>query len=105
MLGNCATGKLRMVRVPTITRTIETTMATMGRLMKNFDIGLLPLVFPVVGLGIDGRSLPRFLHALDDDAIAGLESVVNHPSITDAVADLHGSDVHFVVSIYGGDLI
>ena len=40
MLGNWATGKLRMVSEPTSTMTMEITMATMGRLMKNFDIGL-----------------------------------------------------------------
>src|SRR5208282_3525683 len=38
MLGNCATGKLRTVSEPTNTMTIEITMATMGRLMKNFDM-------------------------------------------------------------------
>src|SRR5271156_188511 len=38
MLGNCATGKLRTVSEPTNTMTMEITMATMGRLMKNFDM-------------------------------------------------------------------
>src|ERR1700722_5675640 len=43
MLGNCATGKLRTVREPTNTMTMEITMATMGRLMKNFDMDRLSL--------------------------------------------------------------
>ena len=38
MFGNCATGRLRMVIPPTITSKIETTIATIGRLMKNFDM-------------------------------------------------------------------
>src|ERR1700733_8732011 len=38
MLGNCAAGKLRTVSEPTSTMTMEITMATMGRLMKNFDM-------------------------------------------------------------------
>src|SRR5690349_25125155 len=38
MLGNCATGRVRIVMAPTITIRIATTIATIGRLMKNFDI-------------------------------------------------------------------
>src|ERR1700733_520482 len=44
MFGNCATGKLRTVSEPTNTMTMEITMATMERLMKNFDIDHLSLV-------------------------------------------------------------
>src|SRR5262249_36108579 len=39
ILGNCALGRLRMATAPTMTMTIEITMATMGRSMKNFDMG------------------------------------------------------------------
>ncbi len=39
MAGNCATGSLRMVIAPTSTIRIAITIATMGRLMKNFDMG------------------------------------------------------------------
>src|ERR1700693_371277 len=38
MFGNCATGKLMIVIVPRITITIEITIATIGRLMKNLDM-------------------------------------------------------------------
>jgi hypothetical protein len=41
MLGNCAIGKVRMVSVPTSTKMMEITIATMGRFMKNFDIGFI----------------------------------------------------------------
>ena len=42
MLGNCATGRLAMVTAPTITMRMAMTIATMGRLMKNFDIVQFP---------------------------------------------------------------
>jgi hypothetical protein len=38
MFGNCATGKVAIVTAPTITISIAITMATIGRLMKNFDM-------------------------------------------------------------------
>src|SRR5438552_15804221 len=38
--GNCATGNPTRVTRPTMTMMMEITMATMGRLMKNFDMGL-----------------------------------------------------------------
>ena len=43
MSGNCAMGRLVMVTAPRITRRIEITMATIGRLMKNFDIQITVL--------------------------------------------------------------
>ena len=42
MLGYCATGRLRKETTPTITMTMEITMATIGRLMKNLDMEGLP---------------------------------------------------------------
>ena len=38
MLGNWAMGRPTIVTAPTITVTIAITIATIGRLMKNFDI-------------------------------------------------------------------
>src|ERR1700739_3397746 len=35
MFGNCAVGRLNMATMPTMTITIEITMDTMGRFMKN----------------------------------------------------------------------
>src|SRR5882762_385158 len=46
MLGNWATDRLNMLIAPTITMTMEITMATMGRLMKNFDIEFTFPSFP-----------------------------------------------------------
>jgi len=38
MFGNCATGSVAMVTTPTITIRMAITIATMGRLMKKFDM-------------------------------------------------------------------
>jgi hypothetical protein len=37
MFGNCATGKVTVITTPTITVRMAMTIATMGRLIKNFD--------------------------------------------------------------------
>jgi len=42
IFGNCATGRLAIVTAPTITIRIAITIATIGRLMKNFDIAQFP---------------------------------------------------------------
>src|SRR5580700_11632650 len=104
MLGNCATGKLRMVRVPTSTSTMEITMATMGRLIKNFDIGL-PSLARSERLGVDQHAWTHFLHALGDHAVARLESVVDNPVAAHKVADFNRADDYFVLIVHGRDLI
>jgi hypothetical protein len=38
MLGNCAMGRLKIVMAPISTMRMEITIATIGRLMKNFDM-------------------------------------------------------------------
>src|SRR5271167_2155288 len=105
MLGNCATGKLRMVRVPTSTRTIEITMATMGRLIKNFDIGLPSRWFHGKWPGVHLHARTHLLHPLGDHPFARLESFRNNPLVADAVADLDRPDAHFVLFVHCCDLI
>ncbi len=39
MLGNCAMGRPDIATSPMMTIRMEITIATIGRLMKNFDIG------------------------------------------------------------------
>src|SRR5579862_2201121 len=99
MLGNCATGKVRMVSVPTSTRTIEITMATMGRLIKNFDIGLPPRSFHGKRLGVHLHSRTHLLHTFGNHPLARLHSVRNDPLRADTVANLDGSNAHFVLVI------
>src|SRR6266852_3130680 len=67
--GNCDTGRLTIVIAPTITVRIEITMATIGRLMKNFDIAsLLPsqtrleLLLPEHHLAPSVVPPPRHVH-------------------------------------------
>src|SRR5260370_31999608 len=105
MLGNCATGKLRIVMVPTITMTMEITMATMGRLIKNFDIALPSLTLQGKRLGVHLRARTRLLHALGNHTFALLEPFRNNPLRTDTVADGDRSNAHFVVGTYNGNLI
>src|SRR5580704_7274593 len=105
MLGNCATGRLSIVMVPTITITMEITMATMGRLMKNFDIGLPSLRLCSKRLGVDLHAPAHLQPTLDDDTVAVLQPVRNNPLGADAVADFDGSDADFILVIHHSDVI
>src|SRR5271170_8053073 len=105
MRGNCATGKVRIVSVPTSTRTIEITMATMGRLIKNFDIELPARSSRRKWFGIHLHARTHLLDSLGNHPLAWLQSVRNNPLAADTVADFDGSDAHFVVAIHGSDLI
>src|SRR6266571_8589264 len=105
MLGNCATGRLRIVMVPTITMTIEITIATMGRLIKNFDIGLPSLAFRGKRLGVHLHARTHLLHTFGNHPIASLQPVRNNPIGTDAVADLNCADAYSVLAVDRCDLI
>src|SRR5580658_6248377 len=98
MLGNCATGKLNTVSAPTNTMTIEITMATMGRLMKNFDMGhpslsirrsLIPgcLVLGYEWFGIHAHTRAHPLHSFNHDSVSGVEPVRDDPSVVNPIAD------------------
>src|SRR5260370_7689763 len=96
MLGNCATGKLRIVMVPTITMTMEITMATMGRLIKNFDIALPSLTLQGKRLGVHLRARTRLLHALGNHTFALLEPFPNNPLHTTTFSNLHLPIPHLI---------
>jgi len=55
-VGELAMGRLNILIAPTITITMEITMATMGRLIKNFGHWITSLAF-------DGKRLGGDLHA------------------------------------------
>src|SRR2546425_12621678 len=105
MLGNCATGNARMVREPTSTRTMEITMATMGRLIKNFDIGLPSLGFRGKWFGVNQHSRAHLLHALDNHAFALLQAFGDNPLIADAVPHLDRANAYFAFAVHHRDLI
>src|ERR1700677_1717536 len=105
MLGNCATGKVSMVRPPTSTMTIEITMATMGRLIKNLDMELPSRSVPGKWPGVHLQSRTHLLHALGDHSFARLESLRNDPLVADTIADFDGLDGDLVVVVHRRDLI
>src|SRR5580698_8357223 len=105
MLGNCATGSVSMVSAPTSTVTMEITMATIGRLIKNFDMELPSRSARGKWPGIHLLSGAHLLHALGDHALARPESLRNHPLVADTVADGDGPDVDLVVVSNGRDLV
>src|SRR5580700_3886007 len=105
MLGNCATGRLSMVIAPTSTMRIAITIATMGRLMKNFDMGLPVLCLRDKRLGVHMSALAYFLNAFGDDSFARFQSVRHNPLRPNAVADLDRSYAHLILVVDNGYLI
>src|SRR5712692_9460959 len=108
MLGNSATGRLAIVTEPTITMRMAITIATMGRLMKNFDIELPFLRFGSrgrKGLRVYLRPWLNFLHALSDNAFTRLQPFIDNPHGTRAVTDLDGSNAYLVLAVHDRHLI
>src|SRR5215469_12131339 len=105
MLGNCATGRARMVSEPTSTNKIEMTMATMGRLMKNFDMALLSLRHRSVRFGIYGGAGTHFLNAFGNDFVSGFQSIRYDPVAADAVGNCDRADDDFVVRAHHANLV
>src|SRR4051794_283439 len=99
--GYCATGSRAKATRPRITNTIERTEAKIGRSMKKreMDMGLfgglfgfrraISLRFDVFLLRRHFGALPRRHQTIDDHAIAGLDSVLDHAQIADKLAEGH----------------
>src|SRR4029453_1825429 len=107
---------------PISTMRMEMTMATIGRLMKNLAMGrprLLPRAtgggrgalrrgscgrgggpahgrggLRVRGHGLDLLPSLHLVESLDNDPLAGLESLGNDPEGADAVPDLNLANIH-----------
>src|SRR5882724_4861597 len=113
IFGNWATGRAVIVTAPTITVRIAMTMATMGRLMKNFDISLSPCLtrrapLPIhiqVRLWVHYLALNCLLYALDDNALAGLQAFPDHPHRAESITDIYCLDADLVRAVQNGDLI
>src|SRR5215469_9505149 len=106
MLGNWDTGRVAIVTAPTITRRIEITMATMGRLMKNRDNSLTS------GRGFFHEWFRIHLHAghdlldtLSNYTLARFQSVGDYPHRADTFTDLDCINAHFVVVVYSSHLV
>src|ERR1700733_3420272 len=115
MFGNCAIGRVAMVTAPTMTMRIAMTIATMGRLMKNFDMAfdsftvgnqsrlLLDIAFE--WLGSNRHSRLEILLAFDNHAVARLQSAIDDPHCGRALSPLHGTHADAVVLIDNCDEI
>src|SRR5580704_3542846 len=108
MFGNWATGKLMIVIVPRTTMTIEITMATMGRLMKNLDMLLASLRRRAVWhvrLRVYLRAGTDLLDSFGHHALSWLQSIGNDPLGAHAVAHLDCPYADLVLAIHNRHLI
>jgi len=84
---------------------MEITMATMGRLMKNFDMGLPILCLRAKRLGVYSRARAYFLNAFGDDSFAGIQPFRNNPLGANTVANRDCSNADLIVATYNGNLV
>src|ERR1700690_2251969 len=105
MLGNWAIGRLRTVSEPTSTRTMEITIATIGQLMKNFDMTSPAHRFRGEWFRIDPAPGAHFLPPFDDNALTWIKPTCNHPAPIHLWPDCHRPNVHLVVGVKDCHLI
>src|SRR5579871_2726489 len=108
MLGNCCVGSSRMATAPAMVIRMAMTMATIGRLMKNFDMSVAPGCplrcrgSPWPGNYRNASGLHQFrrgrrehlhlLDALDHDALARFHTLGHNPVRPDALPHLHRTE-------------
>src|SRR5690349_20775000 len=109
MLGNCAVGRLSIATMPTMTITIEITMDTMGRFMKNlYTMWALRCVargvriFRCRGLwlkrsGANLHSLADLLCPFRHDSVARLQAFVDNPHGVNFRPHFDRTNTHLVV--------
>src|SRR5260370_35417247 len=88
-----------MVIPPTITMRMEITIATIGRLMKNFDMELFPLRPGYKGLGVHSHPRTHLLDSLSDHTDTWFQALRHHPLAAYAVADFAWPTTHFVLAL------
>src|SRR5580704_9312698 len=96
MLGNWATGSAAIATAPMITVRIEITTATIGRLMKNLDIGSIAFRHGSL-FDFHRRTVLNFLQSLYDHKLARVDAAFNDPHWSDTVPELHGPNAHLVL--------
>ena len=69
-----------------------------GTIDEKFRHGLVRSRGCSKRLGIDGCSVPHFLHTFHDDHLAGFNAAVDDPFRADPLADFDDADVDFVVA-------
>src|SRR5689334_11726635 len=109
MFGNCAVGRPTIATMPTITMTIEITMETIGRFMKNLYTILLSGFAAcrvwdfhrggarLKGRGADFHALAHLLHSLGHDTVAGFQAFVDNPHSVNLRPDLNRANTHLVI--------
>src|SRR5690242_1304182 len=97
MSGNCAIGDPSMATTPTITMRMAITIATMGRLIKNFDM--------LGALRINCHSISDFGNSFGHDAVARAHTAFDDPHFAHALANLHRADRDAVIRADNGYLI
>src|ERR1700733_3356588 len=91
--------------------TMEITMATMGRLMKNFDMGhpslsiRRSLILGDEGLGVYTHTGAHPLNSLNHDSVSRVQPVLDDPSVINPVAHSDRSNVNFVVGANDSNLV
>src|ERR687887_1026263 len=104
MFGYSATGSCTIATTPRITMRMEMTMATIGRLMKNFDMVRL-LRRARLGRQPDLLAGAHPVASLDHDPLARLQPLGHDPERAVARTELDGADVDGVVGFHDGDLV
>src|SRR5262245_44061959 len=102
--GKSDTGRLTIVIAPTRTVSSENTIATIGRLMKNFDMSALRWRSRALD-HVHGRALAHLHQTFGDHPFAGLHAGGDDPQIPDALAERHRADRDEVVVADDRDLI
>src|SRR2546430_297709 len=103
--GNCASGNPSMAMRPPRTVMIAITIATIGRLMKKFEI-----IYPRAGrllkrFRVHDHAGSYFLRSLDYNPFAGVQSFFNDPLRSDTLPDLDGTGADLATPADNGNLI
>src|SRR3954452_25314123 len=112
MSGNWATGNPAIATSPPMTVTMAITIATIGRLMKSFEIIVFSspqarqsLVCLCVRLRVYYRSRLDLLCSFHDNELAGFQSIFDNPLCPAALANFDRAHFNLVSAAYYGDLI
>src|SRR6185436_1320087 len=102
--GYCSTDRPRMTTTPSRTIRIDTTMETIGRRMKKFDmVTPLPLLLRfssgVCGW-IDLAARPHLLHPVHDHTLPGAQSLKHNQILVCPVPDADGPQRGFVLGVH-----
>src|SRR5260370_41279428 len=97
-----------MDTAPTITVRIAITMATMGRLMKKFDMVVSSVARPgrlALRFRFYMRARTNLLNPVHDHAITAIQPIANHPQGPNLVANVNRLNADGVVTVHSGHLI